>query len=61
MDKILAPIKGKKTYIISALMVLIGIVNLISGDINFSQFLASEDLDMILFALMGAGFRHRLG
>ncbi len=44
-------LKGYKTYIIAALVVLIGVVNLLTGDVSWSQFISSPDLLVILNGL----------
>lgn len=43
---------GKKTYIIAVLMVLIGAVNLATGDLTLTAFLNSPD---VLMGLNGLG------
>ena len=52
-------LKGKKTYIVSGLMVIIGLVNLFIGDVTLQNFLASEELRILLegfgFATLRAG------
>ena len=45
-------LKGKKTYIVAALLVLVSLVNFLSGDIPLNEFLAGADL---LVLLNGAG------
>lgn len=45
-------LSGKKTYVISVLMILIGLVKLIVGDISLLDFIMSDD---IMFILGGAG------
>jgi hypothetical protein len=47
--------QGRKTYIVSILMVLIGIVNLITGDVSLNQFLTSPDF-LIITNGLGIGF-----
>lgn len=46
-------IKGKKTYIVAFLMVLIGVVHVVSGDTTLAGFLStsSPDLTLILNGL----------
>lgn len=43
--------KGKKTYILSGLMILIAIVKLASGDMTVTMFLNSPELLQILAGL----------
>lgn len=45
-------LSGKKTYLISVLMILIGLIKLIVGDISMIDFITSED---VMFILGGAG------
>lgn len=47
----IAALKGYKTYIIAALMVLIGVENVIAGDATLTQLLHSPDLFLILNGL----------
>ncbi len=51
MNNFINWLSGKKTYIISVLMVLVGVVNYLSGDITLSQFLQSQDLILMLEGL----------
>lgn len=44
-------IKGKKTYIIAALLVLVALVNVITGDTSIAEFLESPDLLVLLNGL----------
>ena len=48
MKKLLS---GKKTHIVAFLMVLVGAVNLISGDVTLQAFMASPDLHLVLEGL----------
>lgn len=41
-------LSGHKTYIVSGLMVLIGIVHFLTGDISLAQFISSPDFQLIL-------------
>lgn len=41
-------LKGKKTYIIASLMVMVGIVQLATGDIRLSEFIMSTHISTIL-------------
>ena len=44
-------LKGHKTYIVSGLLVVVGIIQVISGDMTFQQFLASPACQEILTGL----------
>lgn len=46
-------LKGKKTYIISGLMVLVGLINLIMGDLSLADFVTSPH---VMVLLNGVGF-----
>jgi len=46
-------LKGKKTYIISAIMIIVPLLNLIIGDITFVEFINSEQ---VMLLLGGGGF-----
>ncbi len=46
---------GKKTYIIAGLMVVVALINLVSGDISLVEFVSDPNLILILQAL-GIGF-----
>jgi len=48
---------GKKTYIISTLMIMISLVRLVNGDIDMSTFLNSPDLNLLLGGILGNTFR----
>ena len=41
-------LKGKKTYLIAGLMVLISLVHLFSGDLGFVEFASSEYMNTLL-------------
>ena len=41
-------LKGKKTYIIAGLMVLVSLIHLFLGDIGFVEFASSEHLNTLL-------------
>jgi len=41
-------LSGKKTYIVAGLMVFIGFINLVTGDLTLQQFIASPDLHLVL-------------
>lgn len=44
-------LKGRKTHIIATLMVLVGVVNLVIGDISLVEFAGSKDLHLVLEGL----------
>lgn len=48
-------LNGRKTYIVSALMVLVGLVNFLAGDVTFVEFVSTEDARVLLEGL-GLGF-----
>ncbi len=48
-------LKGKKTYIVAALMSMVSIVNMVTGDMTLVQFVGSEHLNTLLEAF-GIGF-----
>jgi len=41
-------LKGKKTYLVSELMVLVSLLDLITGDLGLVGFLSSPDLSTLL-------------
>ena len=41
-------LQGKKTYIVAGLMVAVSLIHLLSGDIGFAEFAASEHLNTLL-------------
>jgi len=51
MTKIRKWLDGKKTYIVSALLVLVSLVRLIDGDISLAEFFAKEDFLVLLNGL----------
>ena len=44
-------LKGRKTYIVASLMVVIGLVKLLVGDMTLVDFLMSGDLQLLLEGL----------
>jgi len=44
-------LKGKKTYIVAALLVLVSLVEFLSGDIPLGEFLSGADLLVLLNGL----------
>lgn len=50
-----ALLSGKKTYIVAGLMVIVAVINLVSGDISLMDFLTDPNLILLLQAL-GIGF-----
>lgn len=49
--KLINFLAGKKTYIVAFLMVLVGIINALSGDLTWGQLLQSPDVWVILNGL----------
>lgn len=47
-------LKGKKTYIVAGLMVVVAVVNMITGDMTLIQFISSEHV-MTLLEAVGLG------
>lgn len=43
-------LQGKKTYLISALMVLVSLIHLVVGDMSLAQFVTSEHVITLLEA-----------
>lgn len=41
-------LKGKKTYLIAGLMVLVSMLHLITGDMNLAEFVTSEHVNTLL-------------
>lgn len=50
-------LQGKKTYLISFLLVLVGLVRFVSGDIGIAELLASPDVLVLLNGLGLAALR----
>jgi len=50
-EQIIGFLKGKKTYIIAALLFLVSLVNLFTGSQNIIQFLNDPNLILLLGAL----------
>lgn len=50
-------LKGYRTYIVSGLLVVVGLVNLLAGELSLDAFLASPDLVILLTGLGFAGLR----
>lgn len=48
-------IKGKKTYIVSVLMIVVALVQTITGELSWSEFFSSDYIRMILEGF-GLGF-----
>lgn len=44
-------LKGKKTYIVSALMVMVSLMQLVTGDLTLVEFLNSEQMTQLIEAL----------
>ena len=47
-------LKGKKTFIVAVLMVVVGVLNVVTGSMSFSDFMHSQDL-MVVLTGMGFG------
>ncbi len=41
-------LKGKKTYLIAGLMVLVSMLHLITGDMSLAEFVTSEHVNILL-------------
>ena len=54
-------LSGKKTYIIAGLMILIALVNLVSGDITIVEFIESDDMRILLEGLGLGALRAGVG
>lgn len=44
-------LKGRKTYIVAFLMVLVSVVNIVTGDASLQEVLASDELWVLLNGL----------
>ncbi|MFQ5451466.1 MAG: hypothetical protein ACE5E9_12620 [Nitrospinaceae bacterium] len=44
-------LRGKKTYIIAALMALIGVIKMVAGEMSIPEFFMSPDMMVILNGL----------
>lgn len=51
MDKIKKSISGKKTYIVAGLMVCVGLIQCVSGELTLVEFVSSSYLQTILQGL----------
>ena len=51
MSSLVKFLKGKKAYIVSGLLVLVALVNLLTGDIYWSELLADPNLIILLNGL----------
>lgn len=51
---------GKKTYIVAALLVLVSLVNFLTGDMTFIEFVTSPDMLILLNALGIGSIRHAI-
>jgi hypothetical protein len=58
MANITSVLKGKKTYIISILLVSISVVNLLVGDLSLQEFLRDPNLLVLLNGLGLAAMRN---
>jgi hypothetical protein len=57
MDKLISGLRGKKTYIISVLLVLVSVVNYVSGDVGLKDLLNDPNLFILLNGLGLASLR----
>tara|TARA_R110002167_G_scaffold51504_7_gene149037 strand:+ start:315 stop:503 length:189 start_codon:yes stop_codon:yes gene_type:complete len=48
MNKLKSALEGKKTNIVSALLVVVSVIELITGDITLSEFLSGPNLLVFL-------------
>ena len=48
-------LSGRKTYITAFLMVLVSVVNYVTGDISLTEFVSSGEVELLLQGL-GLGF-----
>jgi len=51
MQTIRTILKGRKTYVVAVLMVLVSAVNYLTGDISFIDFITSTDVQLLLEGL----------
>ena len=56
-DKIQEFFKGKKTYILSALAFLVVVVNFLSGDLSFVQFMQTPEFKWLWAIITAATLR----
>ena len=58
-------LKGKKTYMVAGLMVLVTGLQLLTGDLTFQQFIMSEHITTLMeaagFATLRAGVAKKIG
>ena len=54
-------LKGKKTYIVALLLVIISLLDVATGDLALADFLASDNLILLLEGLGIAALRHGIG
>ena len=57
MQQIVSFVSGKKTYIVSGLLVLVSLVSLIAGEITLVDFLKGPDMLILLNGLGLASLR----
>ena len=50
-------LKGYRTYVVAALLSLVGLVNLLTGEMTLTEFLGSPDLVVLLNGLGFAALR----
>ena len=44
-------LKGKKTYLVSILMLFVSSINLLTGNISFNEFIFSDSMTLLLEAM----------
>lgn len=61
MQKFQNWLSGKKTFIVAILMVLIGVVNFLTGDVTLSEFLKTEEIKIVMEGIGLATLRLGVG
>ena len=61
MQTIRTILKGRKTYIVAVLMVLVSAVSYLTGDISFIDFISSSDVQLLLEGLGLGALRAGIG
>jgi|DEB0MinimDraft_4_1074332.scaffolds.fasta_scaffold39072_1 hypothetical protein len=54
-------LKGRKTYIVATLLVLVSLVNFLAGDASIQEFLSDPNLIVLLNGLGLAAIRNGVG
>lgn len=57
LEKVKTTLQGRKTYIVSALLVLVAVVDLLTGDMSLVEFLNEPNLIVLLNGLGLAALR----